>query len=478
MKLAGICTVCSVVIVPKQRQKKRLTTEMPRLEGKLYRLLAGKEGGIMESGYMSRPSICFVGPYRPVICGIADYTAYLTRVSPVDQWVVISFNLHKYGGIAASDSEMPMGPVWYGIPDRHSFSATAIRAGLRELGMEKDGTVLWFQHEFGIWPDNLRFITMLRNLKIPKVVTFHTLHFQSPETDIGLRREQYSFLELLLPNVDAITVFSHGVYQAVTSAFPVYRGKVHVIKHGIHSYPDVSRLTRREAKEKLNEYLLLDSSLDLEAKRALHKERVLSDPNTAVIGQTGFLSPAKGSELLFSTRDMLQEIMPQKRIAAVRIGYSRDEIQQAYAEKLRDSQKGKPGFILNVWLPQNILPLAQRAFDINFYWPIECTQSGVLAHALGAGAIVAGRSFEGVGEMLKESGQPVDADLHGLLRKIQKIIENPELVDVIEEKANNYTTEYSWVNQVRRHYELATLVQSRALRLYSHDPFTSAGVSV
>ena len=400
-------------------------------------------------------TLCFAGPYEPIMCGIGDYTEFLTRKSPGGKWGVLSFNPSKYGGPLIGNCTPQKGPVWYGIPDRHSYSSTVIQQGLDILDTDKRDSVVWFQHEFGIWPHRWQFVEMLKGLDIPTAVTFHTLHFQSSETSYGLRKEQYEFLSILLPYIDAITVFSRGVYGAVAAAFPEYIDKIHVIRHGIHHYPEVSRLTRREAKEKLNDYLLYDSDLNFKTKKQLHRQSILLDTDTVIIGQTGFLSPAKGSELLYSVRDSLDKIVPQKRIAALRIGTPRDKCQEEYAARLQMAQDGKPNYLLKVWLPQDMLPVAQRAFDINFYWPVECTQSGVLAHALGAGAVIASRDIEGVGEILKDAGAVVDADLTMLTLKMKQLIINSEFAEGITERALDYAKEYSWENQVRRHYELA-----------------------
>ena len=406
-------------------------------------------------GFGETTSIYFVGPYKPIMCGIADFTSFITRRSPKGRWGVISFDLEKYGNPLVTDYGVSVEPVLYGIPGRQGFSAQVILEGLKEFDAWNGEAVLWFQHEFGIWPGNIRFVAMLKNLDIPRVVTFHTLHFQSKETPYGLCREQYHLLRILLPYVDAITVFSRGVYHTVTSAFPEYREKVHILKHGIHSYPEISRLSRKEAKEKLHDFLLYESGLDKATKEDLHRQRIFLDPNTVVIGQTGFLSLAKGSELLYTVRDSLQKAAPNKRIAAVRIGSLRDKSQEMYAERLQRAQNGRPDFLLKVWLPQSILPLAQRAFDVNFYWPRECTQSGILAHALGAGAVVASRDLEGVGETLKESGGLTDTDLRHLVLKIRDLMVNPKIGEKLEETAKSYAAEFSWENQARRHYELA-----------------------
>jgi len=400
-------------------------------------------------------SIYFVGTYKPIMCGIADYTSFLTRESPVGKWGVLSFNLEKYGVPLTSSEEVATDRVWYGIPGRNDFSASVILEGLENLGAKQEDAILWFQHEIAIWPENQKFVTMLKNLDMPRVVTFHTLHFQSPETPSGLCRNQYDLLQAILPHIEAITVFSYGVYWAVISAFPEYCAKVYIMKHGIHSYPEISSLTGKEARDKLNEFLLYESELDLETKEALHKQRIFLDPDTLVIGETGFLWPGKQSELLYTVRDSLHKTVPHKKIVAVCIGISRETPDAIYAKQLRRQQNGKDKFLLETWLPQDILALAQRAFDVNFYWPSECTQSGVLAHALGTGAVIASRDLEGVGETLKEAGQLVDTDLGRLVLKIRNFILNPELGEELKEKALSYAEQFSWENQAQRHYGLA-----------------------
>lgn len=407
-------------------------------------------------------SIYFVGTYKPIMCGIADYTSYLTSESPAGKWGILSFDLEKCDLRVTANSDVSPGLFWYGIPGRYDYSALAIAQGVQALGGGNKDVVLWFQHEFGIWADSEMFTAMVRDLDVPKVVTFHTLHFQSIETPGGLERREYNLLQELLPCVDAITVFSQGVHRAVTSAFPQYYAKVHVMRHGVHSYPHVVRLSRKEAKEKLHNFLISDSGLDRATKEALCTQRVFLDPDAVVVGQTGFLGSLKQSETLYLVRDDLQRLVPDKRIIAVRIGGPRDEEGRIDAMRLRKQQNWRDKFLLEVWLPQDMLPVAQRAFDVNFYWPADCTQSGVLGHALGAGAVVAGRDLEGVGEALKESGGLTDRDMKHLEMKIRRLIVNPGLRGEIEERALLYAAEFSWRNQARRHYELAEHVLSSA----------------
>ena len=417
-------------------------------------------------------AIYFVGTYQPIRCGIADYTRFLTQESPLGDWGVLSFELTSRG---FSQDKFEENPVWYGIPSCNDLSASMLLNGLTSIGGKAQRSVLWFQHETAIWENTERFVTTLSELSMPKIITFHTLHFQSTDTPEGLRRFEYNLLQTILPHVQAITVFSLGVYNAVVSAFPEHLSKVHLIRHGVHSFPKISNMSRKEAKEKLNDYLLYESDLEMLMKEKLNKARIFCDSDTIVIGQTGFLCPYKQSEALYKVGDRLQNVLPKKRIATVRIGSARDSSQESYAEHMKQKQNGESKFFLETLLPADILPIAQRAFDINFYWPMECTQSGILAHALGAGAIIAGRDLEGVGETLKEAGELVDTEIEQLLTKMNDLILNPEATSKIEENALRYAAKFSWIKQTWQHYELAeSLVQEKMLERTLYPKFATS----
>lgn len=405
-------------------------------------------------------SCYFVGPYRPIICGIADYTYFLNREMPLGKWPVLSFDLKRYGA-PLNQGEPSNDAIWRGITCGREVSASVMLEGIRQFGGHPANSVLWFQHETAIWPDPERFTAMLRALRALTIVTFHTLHFQSPETPEGLRRSQRDLLRGVLPDVDAITVFTRGVRAAVASAFPEYEAKIHLIEHGVHSYPNIRRLSRKEAREKLNDFLLYESELDCETKEMLHKRGVLNDPNATVLGQTGFLCPSKQSEWLYVARDVLQRMLPGRRIAAIRIGCPRDAAQIDYADRLKPQQIDKDKYLLQVLLPEELLPVAQRAFDINVYWPQDCTQSGILAHALGVGAAVAGRDLEGVGETLKNAGQIVDTSIARLLAKMRTFILDAEASARVEETALAYAERHTWARQARKHVILANALPHR-----------------
>ena len=233
-------------------------------------------------------AIYFVGTYQPIKCGIADYTAFITRECHNDNWGVLSFDLEKFGAPLVDHIDPKPNQLWYGIPNPKDVSASDIQNGLKELGAENKNDVLWFQHETAIWYDASKFVTMLKHLEIPKVITFHTLHFQSHETPSGLRNYRYELLRDLLPHVEAITVFSQSVRDAVNTAFPEHSQKVFLIQHGIHSYPEIACLTRSEAREKLVDFLFYESDLNHETKKIIHNQRIFIEKDTIIIGKRAF----------------------------------------------------------------------------------------------------------------------------------------------------------------------------------------------
>jgi len=418
--------------------------------------------------------ITFITPYMPIICGIADYAGFITRESPPGRWDVLSFNLANYGVPLSADRAQLTNPIWYGIPSRDDFSASSILAGLSPV---KD-QVLWFQHEFDIWRDNARFVDMLRGLNDIKVVTLHSLHFQSGETPYGLRRHEYSFLHLLLPHTDAITVFSDGVYKAVARAFPEYSDKVHVLWHGTHLYPKVARMSKAEAKARIHDYLVGESGLNQVSKYNLRQQCVLLDPETVVIGEAGFISANKGIGLLYHARNVLRRMLPRRKIAAVYVGFLRQANainDSECAAESRTSYNGVGEFFLETYLPEDMLPVLLRALDIYFYWPSDCTQSGIVAHALGAGATIVCRDLEGVGETVRMAGGLTSADFAQLIVGIKELILDSRLRNEMSEGAVRYAEKCSWRTQALKHFELAEqLCRSRRVpRLVTNTPVAS-----
>jgi hypothetical protein len=413
-------------------------------------------------------SIYFVSTYKPILCGIADYLKFLLSGVPKEKWKVISFNLKKFqdslGRLTGGKKESPK-QVWYGITNRRAPSLNEILEGIKNFQKKDEKYLLWFQHTFGIWKNLRGFARLLRELnglKIKKIVSFHTIHFQSGQTPWGMEKREYNLLKAIFPWVDAVTVFSLGSYLAIKKAFPQHINKTHILGHGIHYFPRIIKMSKNIAKRKVYQFLIKKSNLEEEKKSELKKENIFLDPKILIIGNAGFVTPTKNTEKLFLMRNYLQKVFHQRKIVAIYIGTPREKSKKElnYSEKLNKMHNGKNIFFLETWLPEEFLLPFQKALDINFYWPKKCTQSGILAHILGTGNLIAGRDMEGSGEMLKEAGQIVDKDFGKLILKIKKVISSPNLLKEMERKAIKYAKKYSWGNQALKHYKLAERIIS------------------
>jgi hypothetical protein len=193
-------------------------------------------------------------------------------------------------------------------------------------------------------------------------------------------------------------------------------------------------------------------------KENLVRERTFLDPETVIIGGTGFITASKGTELIYRAQEALKDMLPSHRIAAVYIGKLREvdnNIDGTFAVKMKTMYNGSGQFFLDTYMPGDMLATALRALDIYFYWPGDCTQSGITAHALGAGATMTCRDMEGVGETVKMAGGLTSTSFEELISKIKQAIVSPELRVSISERALRYARDFSWRNQLWQHLKLA-----------------------
>jgi hypothetical protein len=125
-----------------------------------------------------------------------------------------------------------------------------------------------------------------------------------------------------------------------------------------------------------------------------------------------------------------------------------------------------------------MIPIFMKALDIYFYWPHDCTQSGIIAHALGAGATIACREMEGVGETVRMAGGLTSSNLGQLIAGIKGLILNPAGRERRSIEAVRFAEKFSWRNQTREHFDLAETIcrkRSRPLKLHIPTGTVAAG---
>jgi len=386
--------------------------------------------------------ISFISTYPPIMCGIASYLKDITNYIKPEDYQVLTFKKSKSLKYTNGE-ELPN--TKYIIPYNAPLKA------INEINKLSKDSVVWIQHEFGIWHKQEEFIDLVKKIKSKKIITLHTMHFQSDETAYGLKEKEYKFLEQILPLVDAITVFSDGVYYAIKGAFPQYQNKIVEIRHGCKIY---SNITRKLAKYSLMGFLL-SSQLPKDLKKQLEAlSKIIYDKNVKLIGNFGFISSKKGSETIYLLRDELEKSLPKKRIISLYIGCLRNSKKTEYVEYLKLIKKfhdGKKNFFINLYVPEVIFPGLLKAFDAYVFWPKAATQSGRMANLQGAGACVVGKNLEGIGETLKISGCPVISSYAGLLYSLKQILSRPNYQKWVEKEAKNYAKKFKWKTQAKKH---------------------------
>jgi glycosyltransferase involved in cell wall biosynthesis len=391
--------------------------------------------------------ISFVSTFPPTMCGIGTYTSYITSNMPRDKWRVIAFKLGEFAK-CHGDMEIAEGHrVNYSI----SLDNPLLPPVLTDL--------LWFQHSFGMWGNvNTHFLKLIEEGKRRenKVgASFHTIHFQSEETSWGMQEKEWGLLREALPLLDFITVFSLGAYRAVVGAFPHYREKVVVLRHGVHRYP---RVSQDEARRKLVSYLIHQAKIPLREKEEVRRiEKSLTSRNTVLLGNYGFITPDKDALQLYELGRLVQERIANYRVITLYVGKiqekkdKKSELSLPILKGLKSIHNWRENLFYEEYIPETMFPLAFRALDFAVFWCHNATQSGRMAHAQGTGVPVVGRKWEGVGETLERSGLPAAETLDELAEKTAEIVREPRMRGEMERLSWRYADRYSFYNQAKKH---------------------------
>ena len=409
--------------------------------------------------------ITFISTYPPIMCGIASYLKHIIEQLPEDSWQVISFKLRKTKNFKILPAKEKEPNTHYILPRSEPKKI------IRKVNRLVNGSVVWIQHSWGIWGGKniSEFIKFVSEIKGKKIITFHTIHFQSNETPYGLEEIEYKLLESILPIVNVITVFSDGVYLAVCGAFPNFKDKIVVLRHYCEIYPSAST---KNAKKKLIESLLSAKRINSKLKRQLENlGKIIAKKNVKLIGDIGFITPNKGSEIIYLVQEELEKKINQK-IISMYIGTVRDitnNEQVNYAKKLKDFHDGKKKFFINSYIPEESLSLYLKAFDVIILWPNACTQSGRLALLQGAGVCAIGKNMEGIGETMKLSALPTVDTYGSLVNVLARVLTRTDSRNLMIGMSKTYARKFRSSIQAKKTLRLANAVRRRKKRVLILD---------
>ena len=407
--------------------------------------------------------IIFISAFPPMIHGIGSYTKYLSDAlyKKGCDCGIISFDPNACDFPIMKEKKVECQyPVLYTIPNLYNYKFDLITDSLTNLNKNGDKYVVWIQQGDSFWRNRLKFVKMLKFFKKKKVeniiVTHHTLNFQSPETRYGLRKWQYDLLKAELPYIDVNTVFTNGIYTAITKAFPNYKDKIVLIRHGVPIYP---RISQENAKKEMLSWLKSENELKKDWQKSVEDLNSKIFEGIAItFGDIGFIGNRKLSTNIDSIIKIIQKKFPNKNFIGLYIGtlsyLSKQRI--SYLQRLQNLHNPKNNFyFFETYVPERLFAKSLRVFDMVYMWQEDCRQSGKLAHALGIGATVIGRKIEGVGETLKICGYPALNTYKDFLNEIERVIVNSESKVLMKKRANKYARAYSWENQALKHLELA-----------------------
>ena len=407
-----------------------------------------------------KKKITFISTYPPIICGIASYLKNIIGQLAEDDWQVISFKLRRSKGFKILPEREKEPNVHY------ILSRTEPKKAVRKVNRLANGSVVWIQHSFGIWgkENTSEFVKFIAEIKGKKIITLHTIHFQSNETPYGLEEIEYKLLENILPIVDTVTVFSDGAYLAVCGAFPDFKDKVVVLRHHCKFYPSVYV---KDAKRRLIESLISSKKINSKLKKQLENlGKIISKKNVKLIGDIGFISSNKGSEIIYLVREELEKKINQK-VISMYIGIVRDSTdkeQVSYAKKLKSFHDGKKNFFINLYIPERVLSPYLKAFDAIIFWPNKCTQSGRLSLLQGVGVCGIGKDMEGVGETMKLSALPTVKTYGSLINVLARVLTRPDSKNLMIGMARTYARKFRCSIQAKKTLRLVNAVKGRKKR--------------
>lgn len=392
--------------------------------------------------------ISFVSTYPPIICGIGTYTKYLISHLAKSQYRVISFKLDDCFLALEDRFPPPDGQVVYCL----SYPPCSFGPNLK-------GDLVWFQHSFGIWGEiDNHFLVLIEEAKRKKKrvgVSFHTIHFQTEETSLGMTKREFEILSKTVPLVDFLTVFTDGAYRAVVKAFSQYEERVIVLRHGVHLYPKANRY---DARKEFFSYLINHTKISSSQEKEFFKlEDYLYSKHTILLGNYGFINPTKGILQLYELGRLVQEKLPHYKVITLFAGIIQNEIEKniydyySVLAKLKSIHDKKENLFFEIYIPEEIFPLALCALDFTVFWSKTQTQSGIMAHAQGTGTCVVGSHWEGLGETLIQSALPVADTLAELAESIVELILEPGRKEKILCHSREYALRYSFANQAKKH---------------------------
>jgi len=378
--------------------------------------------------FRTPPTIAFVSTYRPTICGLASFTDALhtgiaqSRRSPEGLGVVRLVDVR----------DRDLGPVAHPIVQdlRHGDATSLRRVAERLNGYD----AVSLQHEFGIYggTDGREVLDLVARLRVPTVVTFHTVLEQPTD-------HQRRIVAELSAAVDGCVVMSPTGARRLIEVYGVAPEHIEVIPHGV------------------------DPRFAGPSLASGHRPLALT---------WGLIGPGKQLEDAIDAFAHLKDLDPLPRYLIA--GATHPRVRESAGEAYRDGlvQRVHDLGLQDVvefddrYLDRASLVRQVRSADLVVlpYGSREQVTSGVLVEAIAAGKPVVATAFPHSVEVLA-SGAGIavpHADRTAFAGALRSVVGDPGALTAMADEARRVAADWAWPAIARRYDELITrLVEVR-----------------
>ena len=378
--------------------------------------------------------IAFIGTYPPRQCGIGTFTNNLVKA------ITGHTESKKISTLAMVVAINENGDDEYDYPEevkqviRQNHQRDYVNAA-RYINFS-DARVCVLQHEFGIFggDDGVYILPLLHRLKIPLLVTFHTVLKDPSYT-------QRSIVEEIGKNAARVVVMSRRAIDFLVNIYGLPKEKVMLIEHGV---PEIDMLSNKKAKEKF----------------ALTNRKVLFT--------FGLLSRNKGIETAINALPKVVEKHPN--LTYIVLGTTHPNVLKHAGDEYRNyliRLVKKHGLDKNVYF-NNEFATEQRLFDYLSATDIYITPylneaqitSGTLSYAVGAGCAVVSTPYWHAQELLDDNrGRLFNfKDPEQLSQILLELLDDKDTLDQIKSNAFDYGRKIRWPKIGKQYLHLAEYV--------------------
>ncbi|MFC1581555.1 glycosyltransferase family 4 protein, partial [Candidatus Neomarinimicrobiota bacterium] len=362
--------------------------------------------------------LAYIGTYPPRECGIGTFTMNLRssmvytndRKKDAIEGLVIAMNDHEQTYNYPEEVKLT-------IRQEHQRDYLEAANFINLSG----ANLCILEHEFGIFggKNGVYILPLLHRLKIPLVVTLHTI-IKTPSYN------EKAVLVEICKMANKIVVMSHKAIEYLTNIYKVDLRKIVYIEHGV---PDI-QFNQAQSKKDFN----------LENKQ--------------VLLTFGFISRNKGIETVINALPKVIEKYPN--VLYIVLGKTHPNVLRHSGEEYRvflqylvkTLNLSKHVYFLNEFINQKKLFKYLFASDIYITPYLNEAQitSGTLSYAIGVGSAVISTPYWHAIELLADGRGKLfnfdDAD--ELSTILIELLDKPDVLKVLREKAYNYGRGITW----------------------------------